>query len=163
MSALSGLPEGAPFHSAITNRTDLDNRIPPRGFTNAGFASVQASPAGYSYADGQHWDDTLYAIPAGATKAVVTFYHQTTTKEYAEFLRDANVTDQRGQVAYNLWVQFGRSAPVDMDRLRATSWWAVVRSSSSEIQRASSRGSCTRRKVPPQGRPKTRLCTPWRH
>jgi hypothetical protein len=46
---------------------------------------------------------------------VVTFYHQTTTKEYAEFLRDANVTDQRGQVAYNLWVQFGRSAPIDMD------------------------------------------------
>jgi hypothetical protein len=115
MSSLSGLPEGAPFHGALTNRTDFDNRIPPRGFTNAGFASVQASPVGYSYVDGQHWDDTLYAIPSGATKAVVTFYHQTTTKEYAEFLRDANVTDQRGQVAYNLWVQFGRSAPVDMD------------------------------------------------
>jgi hypothetical protein len=115
MSALSGLPEGAPFHGAIANRTDFDNRIPPRGFTNAGFASVQASPVGYSYVDGQHWDDTLYAIPADATKAVVTFYHQTTTKEYAEFLRDANVTDNRGQAAYNLWVQFGRSAPVDMD------------------------------------------------
>jgi hypothetical protein len=115
MSALTGLADGTPFHGAVSNRTDLDNRIPPRGFTNAGFASIQASPVGYSYADGQHWDDTLYAIPAGATKAVVTFYHQTTTKEYAEFLRDANVTDTRGQAAYDLWVQFGRSAPIDMD------------------------------------------------
>lgn len=115
MAALTGLPDGTQFHTALSNRIDKDNRIPPRGFTNAGFASVQASPIGASYADGQHWDDTAYAIPAGATQAVVTFYHQTTTKEYAEFLRDKNVTDGRGLAAYDLWVQFGRSAPIDMD------------------------------------------------
>jgi hypothetical protein len=45
----------------------------------------------------------------------VTLWHQTTTREYAEFLRDQNRTDQTGQVAYDLWVQFGRSAPVSMD------------------------------------------------
>jgi hypothetical protein len=32
-----------------------------------------------------------------------------------EFLRDTNVTDGTGQIAYDLWVATGRSAPVDMD------------------------------------------------
>jgi hypothetical protein len=45
----------------------------------------------------------------------VTLYYQTTTKEYIEFLRDANVTNASGQLAYDLWAKFGKSAPVDMD------------------------------------------------
>jgi hypothetical protein len=32
-----------------------------------------------------------------------------------EFLRDANVTDGRGQLVYDAWVARGRSAPVAMD------------------------------------------------
>jgi hypothetical protein len=69
----------------------------------------------YSYADGQHWDDTTYGIPAGAVQAVVTLYYQTTSREYIEFLRDANVTDNTGLLAHQLWVTYGKSAPVDMD------------------------------------------------
>jgi hypothetical protein len=75
---------------------------------------------GYTYADGQHWDDTLYSIPKGATSATVTLYFQTSTKEYMEFLRDANVTDDKGQIAYDLWVETGKSAPVAMDSATIT-------------------------------------------
>jgi len=54
-------------------------------------------------------------VPAGARRAEVRLMHQTTTKEYIEFLRDANTTNTAGQTAYDLWVQFGRSPPVEMD------------------------------------------------
>ena len=40
--------------------------------------------------------------------------HQTTTKEYIEFLRDENTTNSRGQEAYDLWEMFGKSKPVVM-------------------------------------------------
>jgi hypothetical protein len=109
------LPPGTKFHLVLNNVVVLDNRIPPRGFTNAAFDAFGSGAVGYSYADGQHWDDTLYDIPAGARSAVVTFYAQTSSREYMEFLRDTNVTDGTGQTAYDLWVATGRSAPVDMD------------------------------------------------
>jgi hypothetical protein len=117
MAALTGLPEGESFHFALNNTYIKDNRIPPIGFTNAGFEAVLAAPVGHSYADGQHWDDTEYQLPSGATKATVKLYYQTTSKEYIEFLRDENVTDDRGQVAYDQWVLHGKSAPVVMDEL----------------------------------------------
>ncbi len=96
---LTGLPPGESFHFLLNNVVLLDNRIPPIGFTNAAFEAVQAEPVGYSYPDGQHWDDTFFAIPAGAAEAVVTVYYQSTSKEYIEFLRDTNMTDNRGQIA----------------------------------------------------------------
>jgi hypothetical protein len=46
---------------------------------------------------------------------VVVLYYQTSSREYIEFLRDANTTNDRGEVLYDLWLQTGRSAPVDMD------------------------------------------------
>ncbi len=116
MAAATGLPEGPTFHFALNNRIVKDNRIPPRGFTNAGFASVQAPVVGASYADGQHWDDTLFGVPAGAASAKVTLYYQTTSREYVEFLRDENRTNQAGQIAWDLWDEAGRSAPVAMDQ-----------------------------------------------
>jgi hypothetical protein len=76
---------------------------------------VQALPVNYTYADGQYWDDTLYEVPAGAARAEVRVFHQTTTKEYIEFLRDANVTNNAGQIAYDQWVLHGKSAPTLMD------------------------------------------------
>jgi hypothetical protein len=115
VSKLTGIPAGPGFHLALNNKVFFDNRIPPRGFTNANFIEIGAAPVGYAYADGQHWDDTVYAIPQGATSATATLYFQTTTKEYIEFLRDANKTDDKGQIAYDLWVGTGKSAPVAMD------------------------------------------------
>lgn len=115
VEAATGVPAGINFHLALANTKYKDNRIPPRGFTNAAFEADGCPPVDYTYADGQYWDDTVYAIPQGATGAVVTLYYQTTTREYAEFLRDANTTNLAGQTAYDLWVKFGKSAPVDMD------------------------------------------------
>ena len=112
MAAVTGLPAGESFHFALNNKVFEDNRIPPRGFSNAAFESVQAKPVGAIYAEQQYWDDTLYAIPAGAVRAEVEVFHQTTIREYIEFLRDTNTTDNAGQVAYDQWVANGRSAPV---------------------------------------------------
>jgi hypothetical protein len=113
VSAVTGVPAGESFHFVLNNVWLKDNRIPPRGFTNAGFAAVQAAPVAHVYADGQHWDDTTYAIPPGARRADVRVYYQTTSREYIEFLRDKG--GQAGQTAYDQWVLLGRSAPTEMD------------------------------------------------
>jgi hypothetical protein len=115
MAEAAGLPDGAEFHIALLNKVARDNRIPPRGFSNASYAAFGGEPVGAAYADGQHWDDTTFTVPSGATRAVVTLYYQVTTREYIEFLRDENQTDDKGQIAYDLWAQHGKSAPVDMD------------------------------------------------
>jgi hypothetical protein len=115
VEALTGVPAGENFHLALANVKFKDNRIPPRGFTNAAFTADGCPPVGYEYADGQYWDDTLFSIPAAARQAVVTVYFQTTSREYIEFLRDENRTNNAGITAYNLWEMFGKSAPVDMD------------------------------------------------
>ncbi len=116
VAAATHLPPGQGMHLALANLVQFDNRIPPRGFTNAAFAAIGAPPVGYSYADGQYWDTTNFAIPAGATSAVATFYYQTSSREYMEFLRDT-AANGAGQIAYDLWVLHGRSAPVDMDSM----------------------------------------------
>ena len=113
------LPVGQSMHLALSNVVALDNRIPPRGFTNAAFDAAGASVVGYSYADGQYWDNTNYAIPAGAKTAVVNFYYQTSSREYMEFLRDT-ANDGSGLTAYNLWVLHGKSAPVALDSSQIT-------------------------------------------
>lgn len=114
IAAATHLPKGTANHLALSNVVQVDNRIPPRGFTNAAFAAAGAHPVGYSYADGQYWDITSYAIPVGAANVAVAFYYQTSSREYMEFLRDT-AANGSGLTAYNLWVQHGRSAPVAMD------------------------------------------------
>jgi len=118
ISALTGVPAGQSFHLVLNNTVLFDNRIPPMGYTNAAANAVQSGPVGYTYADGQYWDDTTYTIPAGARKASVTLYYQTSSKHYMEFLRDnANSgMDNPGQTAYDAWEMFGKSAPVAMDQ-----------------------------------------------
>lgn len=108
---LVGETPGPSHHFALNNTVYKDNRIPPRGFTNAAFASFGGAPVAASYADGQHWDTTSYAIPDGATTAEVTFYYQSTTKEFVEFLRDENTTDTTGQEMYDLWNDNGKCPP----------------------------------------------------
>jgi hypothetical protein len=115
VSRMTGVPAGKSFHLALNNVILSDNRIPPRGFTQDAFEAVGAAPVNAVYADGQYWDDTQFPIPEGAAKTLVTLYYQTSTKEYMEFLRDANTTDGSGNLAHELWVSHGRSAPVDMD------------------------------------------------
>ena len=111
------LPAGKSLHLVLNNEILKDNRIPPQGFDNAAFAAFGGAPVGATYADGQYWDDTRFAVPEGATSAVATLYFQTSSREYMEFLRDTNVTDSTGQTAYDLWEANGKSSPVAMDTM----------------------------------------------
>lgn len=105
------LPAGPSFHFVLNDTIYSDNRIPPRGFTNAAYESIQSPPVAHAYADGQHWDDSYYALPNTAKEVTATLYYQAVSKEYVEFLRDENTTDQRGQDLYDLWAANGRSTP----------------------------------------------------
>lgn len=115
VAGATGVLEGESFHFVLNNVRLKDNRIPPIGFTNDAFDAVGAAPVGAAYADGQHWDDTTFDIPALARTAEVRLLYQTSSREYIEFLRDENITDSRGQTLYDQWALHGRSAPVVMD------------------------------------------------
>jgi hypothetical protein len=108
---LVGVDPGPSFHFVLNNKVFKDNRIPPRGFTNAAYAEFGGSPVDYAYADGQYWDVTTYAIPPGAASAEVTLYYQSTSKEFMEFLRDENTTNSKGQEMYDLWDTNGKCPP----------------------------------------------------
>ncbi|MCD4734639.1 MAG: cytochrome c family protein [Bacteroidales bacterium] len=114
LAAAIGLTAGPSFHFVLSDTIYYDNRIPPRGFTNANFDSIQSPPVGYTYADGQYWDVTNYQLPFAPDSVEVTLIYQTTSKEYIEFLRDENVTNNTGQEMYDLWTQFGKSTPEPM-------------------------------------------------
>ncbi|HWB19137.1 MAG TPA: dockerin type I domain-containing protein, partial [Phycisphaerales bacterium] len=115
-AASVGLPEGPTHHFLLANQVVKDNRIPSAGWFSPGSELDQTKPVGATYQSGQHWDDTNYSIPAAARHVIVTLNYQVTSKEFIEFLRDANTTDTSGQVAYDLWVEYGMSAPVVMDQ-----------------------------------------------
>jgi hypothetical protein len=117
-----GLPAGESFHFVLNNYVVKDNRIPPRGFSNANFAAIQSPPVGYSYADGQYWDDTTYAMPSGTVYAEVRLYYQTLSREYVEFLRDENRTNDSGNRLYQAWSSAGKSAP----ELMALATWGEL-------------------------------------
>jgi len=106
-----GVADGTLFHFVLNNDVLKDNRIPPRGFTNAAYADFGGAPVAYSYADGQYWDESFYTIPLGTTSAEVTLYYQSTSKEFVEFLRDENTTNTKGQEMYDLWNDNGKSPP----------------------------------------------------
>jgi hypothetical protein len=106
---------GESFHFVLNNVVIKDNRIPPRGFTNANFEAIQSPPVGYTYADGAYSDNTNYNLPSTTFRVNAKLLYQTTSKEYVEFLRDKNVTDDSGQVMYDLWAANGKSTPVIMN------------------------------------------------
>lgn len=113
MAGQTGKPAGPSFNLVLVNKVFKDNRIPPRGFTNSAYNAAQAGHVAYAYPDGQHWDDSKFCVPAGATRAEVKLFYQTASREYMEFLRDNG--GAKGLTAYNAWVATGRSAPVPMD------------------------------------------------
>ncbi|MEN8005809.1 MAG: FlgD immunoglobulin-like domain containing protein [Candidatus Krumholzibacteriota bacterium] len=112
LSAIIGMPAGPSFYFPLSDTVYSDNRIPPRGFTNAAFVTAQSPPVDYSYADGQYWDDTVYLLPNEARRVDVAYYYQTTSKEYVEFLRDNNHTNTLGQEVYDAWNNNGKSTPI---------------------------------------------------
>ncbi|MCA9729005.1 MAG: hypothetical protein KC729_15035 [Candidatus Eisenbacteria bacterium] len=111
-----GLAPGVSFHFVLNDSLYKDNRIPPRGFTNAAYDDFGGKPVdptqpGERYPDGAYWDVADYPLPAGTKRVIASVYYQTMSREYAEFLRDENETNDAGQVLYDAWNQFGRSCP----------------------------------------------------
>lgn len=96
-----GMPEGASFHFVLNNTTVKDNRIPPRGFTNAAFDKRGLRPVGATYVDGQYWDETVYPLPENTARVLATLYYQTSSKEYIDFLRNNGGID--GVTVGTLW------------------------------------------------------------
>jgi len=116
-----GLTAGPSFHFVLNDTIYKDNRIPPRGFTNAAFESIQSPPVGYTYADGQYWDDTDYTLPNGIAYAEVRLFYQTISREYVEFLRDENRTNDWGTRFHDAWAAAGSSSP----ELMASATWGT--------------------------------------
>jgi uncharacterized repeat protein (TIGR01451 family) len=87
LAATLGLTEGESFHFVLNNMVVKDNRIPPRGFTQAAYDRPGLQPVGAVYADGQFWDETVYPLPAQTAYLIVTLYYQTSSKEYIQFLK----------------------------------------------------------------------------
>jgi len=122
ISGLLGLDAAASLHFVLNNKIYEDNRIPPRGFTITAFEAFGGAPVGHHYDDGQYWDETLYALPAGTTRAEVKLYYQSTSKEFVEFLRDENRTTTDGQAMYDLWATNGMCPPT----LMAEATWVTA-------------------------------------
>ncbi len=112
-AALVGRPAGASFHFVLNNTIVKDNRIPPRGYTQAAFDRPGLRPVGATYVDGQHWDDTVYTLPSTTEGVFVTLYYQTASKEYVDFLRANGGVD--GVSLGALW-ESSKSPPEVMDR-----------------------------------------------
>lgn len=108
----TGLPAGPTTHMSLADVIVKDTRIPPRGFANAAFDAAGAGAVGATYADGQHWADVKFAIPQGGTRAKVTVFYQTVTREYVEALVKGNHTDSWGQTLESLWKQTGMGPPI---------------------------------------------------
>jgi hypothetical protein len=93
LAATLGHQAGPSFHFVLNNTVYKDNRIPPRGYMTAAYDRPGLRPAGANYADGQYWDDTVYAVPAATVRVAVTLYYQTSSAEYIDFLRNNGGAD----------------------------------------------------------------------
>ncbi len=101
LAAAIGASAGETFHFVLNNTVVKDNRIPPRGYTVADWDAPGLRPVGITFADGQFWDDTIYPLPADATRLTALLYYQTSSKKYIDFLRSRGGLD--GMVLGELW------------------------------------------------------------
>jgi hypothetical protein len=120
-----GVPSGPSFHFVLSDTIFSDNRIPPRGFTNANFEAIQSAPIGYTYADGEYWDNSIYNFNFnGQVIALeVSLFYQTISLEYVSFLKNENTTNTMGDLLYDLWEANGKSPP---ELMQFNHWGAPV-------------------------------------
>jgi hypothetical protein len=110
LAAYLGKPAGASFHFVLNNTTVKDNRIPPRGYSQAAYDQPGLRPVGATYGDGQYWDDTEYTLPLETERVVATLYYQTASREYVEFLEANGGVD--GLALAELWAS--RKSPPEV-------------------------------------------------
>ncbi len=116
LANLLGKSPGASFHFVLNNTVVKDNRIPPRGYTQAVWDRPGLEPVGAVYADGQYWDDARFTLPVTARRIVARLYYQTASKEYIDFLRQNGGVD--GQALGAMWEGL-KSPPVQMASVAA--------------------------------------------
>ena len=109
-----GKPAGKSFHFVLNDITVKDNRIPPRGFKKAAFASRLCAPVGADYADGQFWDELEFPMPAGTESVEVRLMYQSVSWEYLKFLVEENKIDAWGKDLYRAWEQTGKCPPEEI-------------------------------------------------
>jgi hypothetical protein len=110
LAAHLGRPAGASFHFVLNNTVVKDNRIPPRGYTQALYDRPGLRPVGATYADGQYWADASYTLPTATERVVATLYYQVASKEYVDFLETWGGVD--GADLGALWDQMPSPAEV---------------------------------------------------
>lgn len=105
----SGPDPSLPHQNTIVS----DDRIPPAGFESY----ERVAPVGVELEGNQ--DDVRVEVRApaeasGDTTLVVRLRHQVLSREYVEFLRDENRTDDRGEVLWDAWSATGRAPPEEL-------------------------------------------------
>lgn len=114
-SGQAGEPEE---HIALHDMVLSDTRIPPKGFV----PSMTTMPAGdIDFKDGaggyRSYDEATLTLtaPAGARGEYTLsarVYYQSMTREYAEFLRDANTTTSHGEALFAIYQATGEAPPI---------------------------------------------------
>jgi hypothetical protein len=117
-------PSPPEFHFVTNQIVWKDNRIPPLGFDPTAANYNEMTPVGITYPlDGNgrlvNYDDTSYSVPVpafatGDIQVMVRLVYQTTSKEYIDFLRQTNTSNNRGSDMTTIWQNHGRGPFVVM-------------------------------------------------
>jgi hypothetical protein len=108
------------FHFVLNNRIAGDRRIPPYGMRPDVARDRNVLPVPEDayplLADGtyRYWDEIAVPVAAGAARAEIRLYYQSVSKEYATFLRHANVTNASGRDFHDAWLNTGMSPPEEI-------------------------------------------------
>ncbi|MGK3996853.1 MYXO-CTERM sorting domain-containing protein [Sorangium sp. So ce1024] len=105
-------------HLALHDMIISDTRIPPKGFV----ASRTTEPTQeIDFSDGnggyRNYDEASFTltVPAdafGAQTLSARVYYQSMTREYVEFLRSENVTDDTGEKLMEIYEETGEAPPI---------------------------------------------------
>ena len=106
---------GPSLHMALNDTIYLDNRIPPKGFTNTALLNNQSPVVGATYKDRENWDNTTFTIDDGIefTHVEARLMYQTASKEFIEFLTENG--GEAGQILHEQWLANGKSTPEVMN------------------------------------------------
>ncbi len=128
---------GAPveFHFTLNNHVEMDNRIPPDGWSPAGYAADRAMPVIPALYSSNGWqgdyqpggtpishDEVAYPVPPGTDRVELELLYQTASREYIEALVADNPNTlvgggyNRGTLMQEGWERNGRSSPASMSR-----------------------------------------------
>ncbi|APR87685.1 cytochrome c family protein [Minicystis rosea] len=114
-----------------------DTRIPPLGF-QADSTTMPTAEIDYGDGQGGHrsYDEVTFTLTApadamGEQTLEARVYYQSMTREHIAFLKDANVTDDRGAELESIYEKTGRAAPLAIAKATATVTFPGGTSSSS--------------------------------